>query len=151
MRSHPAFGLLRPLLNRKILNVALLRLRFCSILATKSASKSGAISKRPIYGQAFLLIFSRVAVPPDRLPATFGGAAVPPDRLPATFGGGHQGRRGATSLAFKKRFGCSFERNVVLPGPWPKIRVNLIFSFRFRSPYFPNRPLAAIRPPKNSF
>jgi len=45
LRSHPAFGLLLPLLNRKILDVALLRLRFCSILATKSASKSGAILK----------------------------------------------------------------------------------------------------------
>jgi hypothetical protein len=45
LRSHPAFGLLLPLLNRKILDVALLRLRFCSILAIKSASKSGAIPK----------------------------------------------------------------------------------------------------------
>jgi hypothetical protein len=45
LRSHPAFGLLLLLLYRKILDVALLRLRFCSILATKSASKSGAIPK----------------------------------------------------------------------------------------------------------
>ena len=52
LRSHPAFGLLWPLLNRKILNVAQLRLRFCSILATKSISNPGAIPKRLIYGQA---------------------------------------------------------------------------------------------------
>ena len=38
-------GLLLPLLYRKIRDVALLRLRFCSILATKSASKSGAIPR----------------------------------------------------------------------------------------------------------
>jgi len=52
LRSHPAFGRLWPLLNRKILDVAQLRLRFCSIFATKSVSKSGAITKRLIYGQA---------------------------------------------------------------------------------------------------
>jgi hypothetical protein len=45
-------GPLWPLLNRKILDVAQLRLRFCSIFATKSASKSGAIPNRLIYGQA---------------------------------------------------------------------------------------------------
>jgi len=39
LRSHPAFGLLLPLLDRKILDAALLRLRFCSILATKSAPR----------------------------------------------------------------------------------------------------------------
>jgi hypothetical protein len=38
-----------PLLNRKILDVALLRLRFCSILATKSASKSGAIPSKGVF------------------------------------------------------------------------------------------------------
>jgi circadian clock protein KaiB len=52
LRSHPAFGLLWPLLNRKILDVTQLRLRFCSIVATKSVSNSGAIPKSPIYGQA---------------------------------------------------------------------------------------------------
>ena len=36
---HPAFGSLRPLLNRKILNVGRLRLRFCSIVATKIGLK----------------------------------------------------------------------------------------------------------------
>jgi len=52
LRSHPAFGLIWPLLNRKILGLGLLRLRFCSIFATKAVSKPGAIRKRLICGQA---------------------------------------------------------------------------------------------------
>jgi len=53
---------LLPLLNRKILDVALLRLRFCSILATKSVSKSGAIPKRPICGQALSRRVCRLSI-----------------------------------------------------------------------------------------
>ncbi len=72
MRSHPAFGRLWPLLNRKILDVAQLRLRFCSIFATKSVSKSGAIPKRLIYEQALSfrperVLFRLGAVGPPRL------------------------------------------------------------------------------------
>jgi hypothetical protein len=48
--SHPPFGRLCPLLNRKILNVALLRLRFCSIVTAISSSKSGAIPEKLICG-----------------------------------------------------------------------------------------------------
>ena len=40
-----------PILNRKILDAAQLRLRFCSIVATKSASKSGAIPKHLFMGK----------------------------------------------------------------------------------------------------
>ena len=41
--THPVFGHLWPCLNHKILDVALLRLRFCLIGATKSDPNPGAI------------------------------------------------------------------------------------------------------------
>ncbi|MCA1765108.1 MAG: hypothetical protein LC633_02485 [Desulfobulbaceae bacterium] len=43
LRKFPASGHLWSRLNRKILDVALLRLRFCSIVATKSDPNPGAI------------------------------------------------------------------------------------------------------------
>jgi hypothetical protein len=68
LRWHPAFGRLWPLLNRKILDVAQLRLRFCSIFATKSVSKSGAIPKRLIYGQALILPIAEYVSFPNKSP-----------------------------------------------------------------------------------
>ena len=86
MYSHPAFGLLWPLLNRKFLDAALLRLRFCSTfgsalvnpevlvrhvlratLATKSASKFGAPPKRLNYGQALSCVQAETGI--DRAPS----------------------------------------------------------------------------------
>jgi len=52
--SHPSFGRLWPLLNHKILDVARLRLRFCSIVTAKSVSKYGVIPEKIIYGQALI-------------------------------------------------------------------------------------------------
>jgi len=50
--SHPDFGRLCAFLNRKIIDAALLCLRFFSIVTPKSVSKYGAIPEKLISGQA---------------------------------------------------------------------------------------------------
>jgi len=48
---------LQPNRNHKILDVALLRLRFCSINTAKSGINSGAIYRKVMYGQTLILGF----------------------------------------------------------------------------------------------